>query len=208
MRRPPSAPARSMRARSWRAAEYAALDFETTGLDFRKDSIVSFGVVPIVRGRASISGSAQQLVRPTVPPSPRSQSVHLLRPQDLTDAPSVREARGELGALLAGRYVLAWFAEVEVRFLGTMFGTGARVWLRRTIDVRNLAIAAAGGSVADRAERGYSLAGQAVKYGVPVASPHDAYDDALVTAQLFLVLVSKLGIEEPTVRDLLKLSRS
>lgn len=154
-----------------------------------------------------MSGSSHQLVRPTVPPSPRSQSVHLLRPQDLSDAPPVREARARLRTLLAGRYVLAWFAQVEVRFLATMFGTGTRAWSGRTIDVRNLAIAAAGGSVADRAERGYSLGAQAARYGVPVATPHEAFDDALVTAQLFLVLTSKLGAEEPTVRDLLKLGR-
>jgi DNA polymerase III epsilon subunit-like protein len=42
---------------------------------------------------------------------------------------------------------------------------------------------------------------------VPVASPHDALDDALVTAQLFLVLVGKLpATADPTVADLLRLS--
>ena len=38
----------------------------------------------------------------------------------------------------------------------------------------------------------YSLSATAERYGVPVASPHEALDDALVTAQLFLVLATKL----------------
>jgi DNA polymerase III epsilon subunit-like protein len=41
--------------------------------------------------------------------------------------------------------------------------------------------------------------------GVPVANPHEAFDDALVTAQLFLVLAPKVpGRPEPTVRQLLR----
>jgi DNA polymerase III epsilon subunit-like protein len=40
-----------------------------------------------------------------------------------------------------------------------------------------------------------------------VANPHEAFDDALVTAQLFLVLASKVpGTPEPTVRQLLRLA--
>jgi DNA polymerase III epsilon subunit-like protein len=42
---------------------------------------------------------------------------------------------------------------------------------------------------------------------VPVANPHEALDDAFVTAQLFLVLVRKLrGLPDPSVRDLLRLA--
>jgi DNA polymerase-3 subunit epsilon len=37
-----------------------------------------------------------------------------------------------------------------------------------------------------------TLEGCADRYGVPVASPHHALDDALVTAQLFLVVATKL----------------
>ncbi len=207
MRKIPAPPPWIGRSSSWRQAEYAALDFETTGLDFARDSIVSFGVVPVVGGRARIAGSEYQLVRPAVPPTPRSQSFHLLRPQDLHDAPSLEQARERLRGLLHRRFVLAWFAEVEVRFLAMLFGTGVGPWIRRTIDVRNLAIAAAGGSAGDRAEKGYALAAQAARYGIPIASPHEAFDDALVTAQLFLVLVSKLGKREPAVRDLVRLGR-
>ncbi len=205
MKRLPAGPSRVVRRRPWRAAEYAALDFETTGLDYEKDSIVSFGLVPVIQGRAMLAGSAHQLVSSTVPPSPRSQSFHLLRPQDLDGAPPVEHAREQLRGLLAGRFILAWFAEVEIRFLASMFRTGPGPWRRRTIDVRNLAITVAGGGVKDRAERGYALGTQAAKYGVPIATPHEAYDDALVTAQLFMVLAAKLGSGEPTVRDLLRL---
>jgi len=46
------------------------------------------------------------------------------------------------------------------------------------------------------------LTAAAERYSVPVANPHHALDDALVTAQLFLVTATKLGGRRASVRDL------
>ena len=203
----PVAPPRA-RAVPWREIEYVALDFETTGLDFRSDTVISYGVVPVRHGRAIVAESAHQLIDPHVPPSPRSQTIHELRPQDLAGAPSLAEAREQLREALDGRYLLVWFAGVEVHFLATIFGGGKRRWRRRTIDVRNLAIAAEGLGGPARDKPGYPLTATAERYGVPVADAHQALDDALVTAQLFLVLAGKLPRSpDPTVRELVRLGR-
>ena len=201
----PSPPSPRERAGSWRDASFAALDFETTGLDLGTDVVVSFGVVPVDDGRARLADSLHQLVSPGVPPSPRSQTIHELRPQDLAGAPEIEQARAPLAAALSDRFLLAWFADVEVHFLTAIFGGSRRRWRRRTIDVRNLAIAVDGVARAARSSPGYGLTATAEVYGVPVANPHEAFDDALVTAQLFLVLASKVpGHPEPTVRQLLR----
>jgi DNA polymerase III subunit epsilon len=202
-------PARPTRRRrvTWRRAEYAALDFETTGLDFEHDAVVSFGVVPVRDGRAIVGESIHQLVRPDVPPSPRSQTIHELRPEDLRAAPPLSEARETLRRALDGRYVLVWFADVEINFLVGAFGGRPRAWRRRTIDVRSLAMEVDAQPRAARKEFGYALSFEAERRGIPVADPHQALDDAFVTAQLFLVLVRKLrGMPEPTVRELLKVA--
>ncbi|MGZ8598086.1 MAG: 3'-5' exonuclease [Actinomycetota bacterium] len=201
----PAPPPPRARSASWRRASFAALDFETTGLDLGTDVVVSFGVVPVEGGRARMRDSVHQLVSPRVPPSPRSQTIHELRPQDLAGSPGIDEAREALAAALAGRFLLAWFADVEVHFLAAVFGGSLRRWRRRTIDVRNLAITVDGAPRAIRGKPGYALSASAEAFGVPVANPHEAFDDALVTAQLFLVLVSKVpGRPEPTVRQLLR----
>jgi DNA polymerase III subunit epsilon len=205
----PGPPPYRARRTSWRRAPFAALDFETTGLDFGSDTVVSFGVVPVLGGRVIVREGVHQLVNPSVPPSPLSQTIHELRPQDLAGAPPLAEAAGVLARALDGRYLLAWFADVEVHFLAAVFGGGRRRWRRRTIDVRNLAIAAEGAPRSDRGQPGYGLSNIAQRYGVPVASPHDADDDALVTAQLFLVLAPKVGAgPDPTVRDLMRRGRA
>jgi len=205
MRVPP--PPRRARRRSWRDAEFASLDFEATGLDFRRDTIVSFGVVPVRGGRAVLGGSVHQLVDPDVPPSARSQTIHELRPQDLSGSPRLEEARRVLRDAIGHSYLLVWFADVEVHFLSSIFGGRPASWRRRTIDVRNLAIEVDGVPRSARANMGYSLTWSAERLGVPVANAHDALDDALVTAQTFLVLATRLPARrDPTVADLLRVA--
>jgi len=186
--RRPTGPPRGLRSRSWRQVEFASLDFETTGLDYGRDAVVSFGVVPIRGGRVVLAEAVHQLVVPEIPSSPTSMKIHRIMPQDLADAPPLEVARERLRAALNGRFVLAWYADVEIAFLMRIFGGGARAWKRRTVDARDLTIELEG---APRDVR-FSLSSVAERYGVPVANPHEALDDALVTAQLFLVLASRL----------------
>jgi DNA polymerase III subunit epsilon len=200
----PDGPARGSRGLAWRRATFASLDFETTGLDYRRDDIVSFGVVPVRGGRVVLRDAVRLLVAPSVPVSRSSVRIHQLLPRELASAPRLDRAGAELARALEGRFVLAWFAELEVAFLGRIFGTGPRVWRRRTVDVRRLALA-----LDDLpADSRMTLTAAAERAGVPVASPHDALDDALVAAQLFLVLAGRLeraGIER--VGDLLAITR-
>jgi DNA polymerase-3 subunit epsilon len=185
---PPRAPSWHRR-RAWNDVDLVSLDFEATGLDFRRDTIVSFGAVPIRRGRIDVGDAVYQLVDPGhVPPSNESVTVHGLRPVDLRGAPSIEAARTALAAAIDGRFLVTWWAGVEAAFLAKIFGGGVRGWLRRAVDVRDLVIALDGD-----AGRQLSLTAAAERFGVPVANPHHALDDALVTAQLLLVTASRLG---------------
>lgn len=198
---PPLEPARKLRRLPWRSVELVALDFEATGLDLARDTIISFGAVPVREGRIEVGESVYQLVDPgEVSPGPDSVTVHGLRRIDLADAPTLDAAKEFLSELIGRRFLLAWWAPVEMAFLDKMFGGGGRAWLRRTVDVRNLVLALVGPSGAE-----LTLSGAADRYGVPVASPHHALDDALVTAQLFLVTAAKLSGRARSVHDLQRL---
>ncbi len=184
----PRRPARGTRGRSWRELEFASLDFETTGLDRARDAVVSFGVVPVRGARVVVGESVHQLVVPDVPSSPESMRIHGILPKDLEDAQPFAIAGETLRGVLDRRFLLAWFASVEIGFLGRLYGGGRRSWTRRTIDVRQMAIEL---EHLDQNVR-QSLSSAAERYGVPVANPHEALDDAMVTAQLFLVLAARL----------------
>jgi DNA polymerase-3 subunit epsilon len=201
----PERPHRRARAVRWKAAEYVSVDFEATGLDFERDRIISVGTVPIRDGRVHLGEARYQLVDPgDRPPSPESVTVHGIRPVDLAGAPSQEGARRLLEEVLERRYLVAWHAGVESAFLSRLFGVRPRVWTRSTIDVRDLLLALEG-----KAAGALSLTDAAARCGVPVADPHHALDDALVTAQLFLVVVARLGRRDAmrTVGDLLDARR-
>jgi DNA polymerase-3 subunit epsilon len=188
----------------WKRAPFVALDFETTGLDYGRDDVVSFGLVPVRGGRVVLGEGVHELVAPGVPSSSASMRIHQILPRDLELAQSPEDARRRLREALDGRFLLTWYADVELAFLGKTFGGRARAWRRRTVDVLRLAMATEG---ADPEAR-FGLTVTAERYGVPVASPHEAFDDALVTAQLFLVLASRLEARGfGSVRSYLRLTR-
>lgn len=204
----PAPPHRRFGRHPWRSVEFASLDFETTGLDPRRDHIVSFGVVPIRDGRIVVGDRVYREVAPAIPPSPVSVAVHGLRQVDLDAARSLDAERAVLGAALHRRFLIAWAAEVEAAFLATTFGGSARSWRRRIVDVLVLA------RLADELQSltgspSYALSAAASRFGVPVHSPHHALDDALTTAEVFLVLATRLSAATPrSARWLLRTGRS
>ncbi len=206
-RRRPIPPSRLYRRRGWREAPFTALDFETTGLDLRRDAIVSFGAVPVGGGRVVLGGAVYGEVAPAAPLSPESIRVHQLRPADLRDAPALASARTTLSAALDRRYLLSWVAEIEVGFLARIFRVPRFVWRSRTVDVARLSVAL------DRHEgrevsRYVSLVAACERHGVPVESAHHALDDAIMTAEVFLVIATKLErFGYRNVRALLRESR-
>ncbi len=197
----PAPPPRRARRLPWRQLELVSLDFEATGLDFTRDTIVSFGVVPIRMGRIDVGEAVYELVDPgEVAPSPMSVTVHGLRPVDLRGAQGPEAARAALASLIAGRFLVTWAGGVEAGFLDVMYGGGVRSWLRRCIDARELMLAL------DDPPAPFTLTSVAEHLGVPVASPHHAMDDALVTAQVFLVAGARL--EASGVRTVRALQRT
>ena len=191
----PAPPPRAWRGRHWRDAEFAALDFETTGLDLRRDAVVSFGLVPVREARVELAGALYREVAPAIPPSHRSVTIHHLRPADLADAPPLADVASELAAGLDRRFLLTWSGGIEAAFLARTFGGRPRRWLHRTVDVLRLAV------LTDRLEGleeapgsgGYTLVEAMARRGLPVEEAHDALNDALMTAEMFLVLTARLG---------------
>lgn len=189
----PGSPPGWMRKVAWTRAEFASLDFEATGLDFARDTVISFGVVPIRAGRIVMGEAVYELVDPDVPPSPGSIVVHGLRFQDLAGAAPLDEAKEILAGALSGRLLVTWYGSVEAAFLDKVFGGGRRAWLKRIVDVRKLVMALERLEGTSAAAEEYTLEATSRRYAVPVASPHHALDDALVTAQLFLIVASRLA---------------
>ena len=196
------------RSPSWRETEFAVLDFETTGLDPARDHIVSFGLVPVVHARIRLADARYELVRPPIVVPTSAIRVHGLRPMDLEAASDLGTHVGELIAALEGRTLVAHAAWIELAVLERGDALGGRRPRRRAVDV--LALAATLTNRGDpRRPASARLAALAETYGIPVERTHDAFADALTTAQLFILLATELeGRGDATVRDLARAGRS
>jgi DNA polymerase III subunit epsilon len=178
-------------SRSWRTARFVAIDVETTGLDRRRDEVVSFAGVPIDGGRVLARDAVRGLVRPEDPPRGSSVAIHGLRAADLASAPAAAEALAPLARVMEGRIPVAHVAWVERSFLGPpLRAIGFRL-PRRIIDTavlwRALCIERGRGDPGTP-----SLSAMADGLGLPVHRSHDAEGDALTTAQAFLALATQL----------------
>jgi DNA polymerase-3 subunit epsilon len=191
----------------WRVASWAVLDLELTGLNPRRDEIVSFGVIPIEGGRVRPGAGLTGLVRPERRLGEASIVIHGLRETDLDRAPSLTQSLTALLPALAGRPLIAHCAEIERAFLGRALRRHGlrlrgpivdtdvlgRLWLRQRDG---------------RARGRLSLPELAGELGLPAERPHDAFGDALTTAQVFIALASLLDADGPeTVGSLSRAGR-
>lgn len=188
----------------WRAAPFAVLDLETTGLDPRVDEVIQFGVVPIDAARIPVRGIVEGLVRPSRMPERRNVEIHGIRPSDLAAARLPPDALEPLLDALCGRVLVAHAAHVERAFLRPLLdaaGTALAGPVVDTVHVWRLVQL-----VERRPDPGLvGLGSLAQALGLPVHRPHHAVGDALTTAQCLLALGCRLAAaagSEPTVRDL------
>jgi DNA polymerase III subunit epsilon len=186
----------------WREASYCAVDLELTGLDPKRDEIISFGAVPIEDGRAQLSAAVSGLARPSAASGAAAIRVHGLRAADLADAPPLEVAIDPLLEVMAGRVPVVHVSAVERSFLRpALRRVGVR--LRRPMIDTNVLGAVWLSERDAREPRELSLSDLAVALGLPVHHPHDALGDALTTAQAFIALATHFDARRrATVRSL------
>jgi DNA polymerase-3 subunit epsilon len=193
----------------WREQDYLALDFETTGLNIRRDQIIAYGAVPIVDGRIRFAEAVSGHVRPTREMSADAIRIHGLRRQDLDTAPPVADCVTALLPALTGRVLIAHCGWIERAFLSrALRACSASVFHSPIVDTAVLAQHCLGELVT--CERGDAIGLEYLSrtLNMPVHSPHDALGDAMTTASVFLALLTRLEAARGplTVRALTHLS--
>lgn len=168
-----------------------------------RDEVVQAGVVALDGDRLRLGSAWASWVRPTRPFAPEAATIHGLSDERLRDAPPVAAVREALAVRLQDRVLVAHYAALELGFL--------RRWQLRpqaAIDTLFLALALDEVHVNTARRDAYTLSALARRCGVTVYGEHDALADALLTAQVFLVLASELEARGRvrTVRDLVGLS--
>jgi DNA polymerase-3 subunit epsilon len=196
-------------ARSARVAdmEMIALDFETTGLDTKRDRIIAAGWV-LIRGDRIVMASAREVrVRDDTPDGVgQSAVIHGILDSDLDDAEGSEAMIEQLLPELAGRAIVAHAASIERGFLATLLRRlGGTALLNPFIDTMALErhlIEGEGGSVREL-HGDLTLDACRARRGLPDHHRHSAGADAVAAAELFLAQLAQLGgAEKVRLREL------
>ncbi|WP_283710745.1 3'-5' exonuclease [Pseudoalteromonas prydzensis] len=168
-----------------------ALDFETTGLNFNYDDIVSAGLVPFNTRRISCSGSKNWLVNPKQKLDEESIVIHGITHSELIDAPDFSKIIEPLLAALAGKVIVVHFAPIERHFLyqalQARLGEGLEFAVIDTLELEKRALQARQGLIGrlfNKKLDSVRLGDSRKRYSLPAYQSHSALTDALATAEL------------------------
>lgn len=185
---------------AWDEVVFWALDLETTGLKPSADRILSIGMVPIRGGIIRYGERYATLVRPSAGEGLSTEGLpaHHILPAETVGAPSIDRVLPEIDARLREGVLLLHFKALDLAFLREAHRRSGTSWPRpRVVDTVDLLL-----RLHDRQQQwtphppapATGLAAARERLGLPAYPSHDALCDALATAELFLVLRSRLGL--------------
>ena len=178
---------------SCREVDIVALDLETTGLDPKRDSILSYGLVHMQRMSILLETSQHELIAVPEEIPEETAVIHGITDDVSAEGRPLEEVLPELLSQLAGKVMLAHYAKIEQNFIDVacrnLYGApfvirtiDTLVLAQRLFEVRNHTIQT--GNL-----RLFNLRPQ---YNLPQYRAHNALSDAVATAELFLAMAAEM----------------
>lgn len=169
--------------------EYVSLDCETTGLDTRRDEIVAVAAVVVRGNRILTSRRFEAVVRPESAPTATSIKVHGLRSRDLAAGRPMRDVLPELLAFIGSRPLLGYYIDFDARMLDRYVAAEYRAWLpNRRIEVSSLYFDRKYAGAPPGTQHDLRFAAILDDLGIPNLGQHDATNDAVMAAMMYLQL--------------------
>jgi DNA polymerase-3 subunit epsilon len=181
---------------------YVVVDTELTGLDEKKDGIVSIGAVRMTGGRIGLGDIFYRLVSPKEKLTADSVVIHEITPSDVAAQPVIDTVLAEFLDYAAGDVLVGHFISIDLAFINRemkrLYGheiNNAAIdtftideWLRKRLKSQTCFA---------KPLSGYRLYDIATNLGIPVNASHNAIADAFTTAQLlqrFIPLLQEAGV--------------
>jgi DNA polymerase-3 subunit epsilon len=197
-----------------REAVYVVFDTELTGLNPKKDSIVSIGALKVFGTRIDIGNPYYRVVEPRSLLTKQSVVIHGITPSEASVCPTIDMLMPEFLDFCGNGIVVGHFVSIDLTFLNKemtrLFGLTLQnpsvdtcvlyQWLRK----REENICAFHGGIKENVD----LMTLAQKFSIPVFDAHNALNDAFITAQLLQRLIANLhSFNINTIEDLLRIGK-
>jgi len=188
---------------------YVVIDTELTGLDEKRDSIISIGAIRMSGGMIELGNSFYRLVNPRTALTARSIIIHEITPSEVTQKPGIDSVLSEFLDFCGNDVIVGYCTSIDMEFLNR----DTKRIMSHEIKNPVLDVQAIQEWVTLRSRGGIALPKQYKLYdiaknlGISVNGAHNALIDAFITAQIFqryIPVLIESGIR--SIGELLRLS--
>lgn len=170
--------------------EYVCLDCETSGLNPKKDEILSIGAVHIKDNKILMSKTFNIFLKPSKNIDSESIKIHHIRPIDLENGIEPQKAIFQLLEFIGSRTIVGYYIEFDIAIISRYTQEFIGIKLpNKTIEVSSMYYKTR------RKSSYYGLVD--LKFdtilknlNIPNFGKHDALNDAIMTSIIFLKLIS------------------
>jgi DNA polymerase-3 subunit epsilon len=169
--------------------EVVAIDCETTGLNVRTDDIITIAAIKIRGNRILTSERFEVIVRPDAHMQAEAIKVHRLRQADVAQSPLIRKVLPRLLHFVGGRPLVGYYVDFDIAMLDKHILPYIGIELpNRRIEVSKLYYERKYGDAPANTVIDLSFAAILRDLGIPPLAQHDAFNDALMSAMMYVTL--------------------
>ena len=171
------------------ADEVVAIDCETTGLNVRSDDIITIAAIKIRGDRILTSERFEVVVRPDADMQAEAIKVHRQRHIDVAQGSLIWKALPRFLHFVGGRALVGYYVDFDIAMLDKYILSLIGIELPNPrIEVSKLYYERKYGDAPPNTMIDLSFAAILRDLGIPPLPPHDAFNDALMTAMMYVVL--------------------
>ncbi len=179
-------------------AGYVVIDTELTGLNTRKDAIISIGAVRMLGRRIELGNAFYRLVKPEATFKPESVVIHGITPSDVREAQQIDTILAQFIDFCQDNILVGHCVSLDMGFINRdMKRVFGRVMPNAVVDTLQLyewlRQKRSDDPCFSSPLKEAALYEMAQCFGIPVRGAHDAIIDAFITAQLFQRFIPLLG---------------
>jgi len=170
------------------SGEYIVFDTETTGLNPKKDNILSIGAVKLKDNKILTSETFEVFIQNSSEINPKSIEIHQIRPVDLVGAKTMIEGIDEFLNFIGSRPLIGYYLEFDVSMINKYIKPSLGINLpNKMIEVSEIYFDK---TIALIPQGNIDLRFDTIlkKCEVPDMGAHNAVNDAIMTAMIYLKL--------------------
>ncbi|WP_262266489.1 3'-5' exonuclease [Microvirga yunnanensis] len=169
--------------------EVVVLDCETTGLNPRFDEVIAVAAIVVRGNRIMTSEAYRALIRADRAPTTESIKIHRLRARDVAEGRPMHQVLPELLRFIGGRPIVGYYVDFDVRMLDRYVLRYIEAKLpNRRIEVSEIYYALKYGGAPPGTVLDLRFRSILADLGIPSLALHDPFNDALMTAMMYVQL--------------------